>query len=523
MTAQSAAHRSTTDRAFVEHHKIVIVGSGFSGLGMGIKLKDIGEHDFILLEKEAGVGGTWRVNNYPGCACDVPSHLYSFSFEANAEWSRMFAPQKEIKTYLEHCARKYGVLPHVKLNTTVQTLRWDESRSLWRIACENGVEYTANVVVSGMGGLAIPSYPNVKGLDQFKGKMFHSQQWDHSYDLTGKRVAVIGTGASAIQFVPYVQRKAAHMDLYQRTPPWIISKPDRAMTWLEKNLFKRFPAAQRTFRDGIYWTLESRVLAFVINPRLMAIAKREALQHIRKQIRDPELRKKVTPDYTIGCKRILMSDEYYPALAASNADVITTGIREVRENCVVTDDGVEHPTDVIIFGTGFKAADPIPPGVVFGRNGQDLGEQWKEGPEAYKGTTVAGFPNLFFLMGPNTGLGHNSMVYMIESQIAYVLGALKLMGQKKLRSVEVNAKAQSSFNADLQGKVSGTVWNAGGCQSWYIHPASGKNVTLWPGFTWQFRKITRRFDAGAYHLAAQMETDAQATTASPSFVNEVSA
>ena len=486
MTAQSAPN------GFVEHHNIAIIGSGFSGLGMGIKLKEAGEHDFVLFEKEGGVGGTWRVNHYPGCACDVPSHLYSFSFEPNPQWSRMFAPQQEIKAYLERCADKYGILPHVRLNTEIKSLRWDDARELWRFEDAD--------VVSGMGGLAIPAYPSIPGMESFKGKMFHSQQWDHDYDLRGKRVAVIGTGASAIQFVPHVQKQAAKMDLYQRTPPWIMSKPDRAMTWIEKNLFERFPRAQRTFREGIYWALESRVLAFVINPRLMAIAKREALQHIRKQIRDPELRKKVTPDYTIGCKRILMSDEYYPALDASNADVITTGIKEIRANSIVTVDGTERPVDAIIFGTGFKAADPIPPGVVFGRNGIDLGELWKNGPEAYKGTTVAGFPNLFFLMGPNTGLGHNSMVYMIESQIAYVLDALKLIRKKRLSSVEVRQKVQSAYNDDIQNRMSGSVWSSGGCQSWYIHPVSGKNVTLWPGFTWQFRQKTRRFDAASYRL-----------------------
>jgi cation diffusion facilitator CzcD-associated flavoprotein CzcO len=501
MTAQSAPLQG-----LVEHHKIIIIGSGFSGLGMAIKLKESGERDFVLLEKEQGVGGTWRVNHYPGCACDVPSHLYSFSFEANPQWSRMFAPQQEIKAYLEHCARKYNILPHVRLGTELTGMRWDDARQLWRISAKDGKRYTASIVVSGMGGLAIPAYPNLNGLENFQGKMFHSQQWDHDYDLKGKRVAVIGTGASAIQFVPHVQKQAAKMDLYQRTAPWIMSKPDRAMTWVEKNLFQRFPAAQRALRDGIYWALESRVLAFVINPRIMAIAKRQALQHIRKQIKNPELRKKVTPDYTIGCKRILMSDEYYPALDAPNADVITTGIKEVRANSIVTVDGVERPVDAIIFGTGFKATDPVPPGVVFGRDGVDLGERWKTGPEAYKGTTVAGFPNLFFLMGPNTGLGHNSMVYMIESQIAYVLDALKTMNKKQLTSIEVNQKAQDSFNAEIQSKMTGTVWSEGGCQSWYIHPVSGKNVTLWPGFTWQFRQQTRRFDAGAYALTDNKTT-----------------
>lgn len=501
MTAQSAPLQD-----MVEHHKIIIIGSGFSGLGMAIKLKESGERDFIVLEKEQGVGGTWRVNHYPGCACDVPSHLYSFSFEANPKWSRMFAPQQEIKAYLEQCARKYGILPHVRLGTEVSGMRWDDARKLWRIRTQGGKNYTASIVVSGMGGLAIPAYPNVKGLEHFQGKMFHSQQWDHAYDLNGKRVAVIGTGASAIQFVPHVQKQAAHLDLYQRTAPWIMPKPDRAMTWVEKNLFQRFPAAQRALRDGIYWALESRVLAFVINPRLMAIAKRQALQHIRKQIKNPELRKKVTPDYTIGCKRILMSDEYYPALDSPNVDVITTGIREVRANAIVTVDGIERPVDAIIFGTGFKATDPVPPGVIFGRDGLDLGELWKNGPEAYKGTAVAGFPNLFFLMGPNTGLGHNSMVYMIESQIAYVLDALKTLREKQLTSIEVAQKAQDSFNAGIQSKMTGTVWSAGGCQSLYIHPVSGKNVTLWPGFTWQFRQQTRRFDAGAYTLTDNKTT-----------------
>ena len=508
MTAQSAPLQG-----LVEHHKIIIIGSGFSGLGMAIKLKESGESNFIVLEKEQGVGGTWRVNHYPGCACDVPSHLYSFSFEPNPQWSRMFAPQQEIKAYLERCAQEYGVLPHVRLGVEVSTLRWDDARQLWQIQCADGRAFTASMVVSGMGGLAIPAYPNVKGLENFQGKMFHSQQWDHDYDLRGKRVAVIGTGASAIQFVPQVQKQAARLDLYQRTAPWIMSKPDRAMTWLEKNLFQRFPASQRALRDGIYWALESRVLAFVINPRIMAIAKRQALQHIRKQISNPELRKKVTPDYTIGCKRILMSDEYYPALDSANVDVITDGIREVRANSIVDVNGVEREVDAIIFGTGFKAADPVPPGVVFGRNGKDLGDIWQQGPEAYKGTTVAGFPNLFFLMGPNTGLGHNSMVYMIESQISYVLDALKTMTKKRLLSVEVRQRDQDDYNADIQGRMTGTVWSSGGCQSWYIHPVSGKNVTLWPGFTWQFRQQTRRFDVRAYRL----------NTTTTETMNEVSA
>jgi cyclohexanone monooxygenase len=485
------------------HSRVAILGSGFSGLGMAIQLKKAGIDDFTVFEKEAGVGGTWRVNHYPGCACDVQSHLYSFSFELNPDWSRMFAPQPEIKAYLERCAEKYGVLPHVRFNTEVTGMRWDDGANLWHITSADGARHTAQVVVSGMGGLSTPSYPDIPGLEKFQGKTFHSQQWDHGYDLKGKRVAVIGTGASSIQFVPQIQQQVAQLDLYQRTPPWIISKPDREIGWLERKMFRRLPKAQAAVRNGIYMLLESRALAFTINPRLMVLAQRWAKAHIRHQIKDPELRRKVTPDYTLGCKRVLISDDYYPALAQTNVDVITTGIREVRNDSVVTSDGVERKVDAILFGTGFHATDPLPRGVVFGRGGQDLLDIWKEGPEAYKGTTTTSCPNLFFLMGPNTGLGHNSMVYMIESQIAYVMDALKVMDRQKLQSVEVRADVQARYNLALQEKARRAIWSVGGCKSWYLHPVTGKNITLWPGFTWQFRRETRHFDPKAYQVRKQ--------------------
>ncbi len=484
-------------------HRILIVGSGFSGLGMAIQLKQAGIHDFLVLEKEGGVGGTWRVNNYPGCACDVQSHLYSFSFEPNPDWSRMFAPQPEIKAYLERCAEKYGITPHLRLNTEVRSARWDEATGLWHVTDAQGIEYRAQVVVSGMGGLSTPSYPQLKGIERFKGKTFHSQQWDHNYDLGGKRVAVIGTGASAIQFVPKIQTQVARLDLYQRTPPWIIPKPDRAISGIERTLFARLPAAQKAIRGAIYGALESRALAFTVEPRLMKLAQKVAEWHIHRQIRSPALRKLVTPDYTMGCKRVLISDDYYPALMQANVDVIGDGIREVRTNSIVDSNGIEREVDAIIYGTGFKATDPVPRGVVFGRDGQDLFDAWPQGPEAYKGAAVAGFPNLFFLMGPNTGLGHNSMVYMIESQIAYVIDAIRTMKNRRLRSVEVRADAQERFNASLHQRMRRSIWSVGGCVSWYVHPVSGRNVTLWPGFTWQFRRLTRRFDAQAYQLSGE--------------------
>jgi cation diffusion facilitator CzcD-associated flavoprotein CzcO len=481
-------------------HRVAIIGSGFSGLGMAIRLKQSGENDFVVFEKEGGVGGTWRVNHYPGCACDVQSHLYSYSFEPNPRWSRMFAPQPEIKAYLEGCAQKYGVLPHLRFNTEIRSARWNEDTARWHITDAEGVEHTAQVLVSGMGGLSTPSYPNVPGIQNFKGKTFHSQQWDHDFDLTGKRVAVIGTGASAIQFVPQIQKSVARLDLYQRTPPWIVPKPDRAISDTEKTVFENLPFVQTAVRGAIYGMLESRAFAFSVEPRLMKLAQKMAEAHIRRQVRDPVLRTKLTPDYTMGCKRVLISDDYYPALVQPNVDVITSGIREVREHSVIDVDGVEREVDAIIFGTGFKATDPVPKGVVYGRDGQDLVDAWPQGPEAYKGAAIAGFPNLFFIMGPNTGLGHNSMVYMIESQIAYVADALKVMDQRRLRSVEVRPVVQQAFNASLHSRLQKAIWTVGGCKSWYVHPVSGRNVTLWPGFTWQFRLETRRFDPLAYTL-----------------------
>lgn len=504
--------QANTKNNVVQHHKIAIIGTGFAGLGMAIQLKKRGERDFVLFEREAGVGGTWRVNHYPGCACDVQSHLYSYSFEPNPNWSRMYAPQAEIKSYLEGCAEKYRLMPFIRLNTPITSARWDESAGLWRLEDGHGNHYSADILISGMGGLSTPAYPNIPGMDTFKGKLFHSQQWDHDYDLRGKRVAVIGTGASAIQFVPQIQPKVARLDLYQRTAPWILPKPDRSISEAEQFLFKRLPAVQQAMRGAIYTALEARVAGFTINPRLMVIAKRWALNHIRSQIRNPELRQKVTPDYTIGCKRILLSNDYYPALDHPNVDVITTGIREIRPHSVVTVDGVERQVDAIILGTGFAATDPVPHNLVFGRNGVDLAEQWKSGPEAYKGTTVTGFPNLFFIVGPNTGLGHSSMVYMIESQITYILDALKQMEKRRIKVLEVKADKQADFNRKIHSQLNESVWNTGGCMSWYRHPVSGKNTTIWPSYTWRFRQITKEFDLHAYHQLPASAQKAESTT-----------
>jgi len=480
-------------------YQIIVIGTGFSGLGMGIALKKAGINDFAILEKADDVGGTWRDNHYPGCACDVQSHLYSFSFEPNPNWTRMYAPQPEIKKYLQHCARKYGLLGHIQFGQQVKQAVYEEDYKLWRIETAAGKTLTARVVFSGMGGLSTPAYPNIKGLNKFKGVKFHSQDWQHDYDLAGKRVAVIGTGASAIQFVPQIVPKVAHLDLYQRTPPWIMPKPDREITSAERTLFKLAPKSQETIRNAIYLQLESRVLGFVLNPRVMKLPELQARRHIRQAIKDPVLRKKVTPDYAFGCKRVLISNDYLPSLAQSNVDVITHGIKEVRANSIIGDDGVERPIDAIIFGTGFKAQDTIPRGAIFGKGGVDLLDTWQQGAQAYLGSTMSGFPNLFLLMGPNTGLGHSSMVFMIESQVAYVMDFLKQMNKHGWKEVDVKADQQQRFNDDLQQKLGNAVWSTG-CKSWYVND-SGKNTTLWPGFTFDFRRKTAQFDAQNYQTS----------------------
>ena len=482
----------------------LIIGTGFAGLGMAIRLKQEGDDDFLVLERAQGVGGTWRDNTYPGCACDVQSHLYSFSFEQNPDWTRMFAPQPEIRAYLERCAEKYGIGPHLRFGAEVVQSRYDEAAQRWDVHTRDGRRFSARVLVAGVGGLSTPAYPQLKGIAKFKGKVFHSAEWDHGYELAGKRIAVIGTGASAIQFVPRLQKTAARVNLYQRTPPWIMPKPDRRISAAEQKLFRRFPKAQQAIREAIYWSLEGRVLGFVLNPKVMKLPELIARRHIRKQIADPALRAKVTPDFAFGCKRVLISDDYYPALAQPNVEVITDGIREVRAHSVVTADGVERPVDCIVYGTGFKAQDPLPRGAIFGRGGVDILDSWKDGPEAYLGTSIAGFPNLFMLVGPNTGLGHSSMVYMIESQIAYVMDALRTMRARGLAEVEVKADVQARFNAGLQKQLGGSIW-ASGCKSWYVNE-QGKNTTLWPGFTFRFRQATKQFRLADYTVREAVAT-----------------
>jgi cyclohexanone monooxygenase len=488
---------SPQDTPLPERVRTLVVGAGFAGLGTAIKLEESGFSDFLVVDKGATVGGTWRDNTYPGAACDVPSQLYSFSFAPNAGWSRSFSAQPEIHAYLERTAEQSGVLDRFRFGVTVEDLAWDEEDSVWHVTTDHGV-VVADIVVTGSGSLSEPKLPAIVGLDSFRGEIFHSARWNHAYDLSGKRVAVIGTGASSIQIVPEVARQVAHLDVYQRTAPWVMPRKDRPYRAVEKLAFRFLPFVQKAYRTGIYWGRECFVPAFVVNPRLAAPAKRLALKNIERGICDPELRAAVTPDYQIGCKRILISDDYYPALDKDHVTVVTDGIAEITPTGIVTKDGVAREVDAIVVATGFHTTEQPIAEHIKGRDGRTLADAWREeGMTAYKGTTISGFPNLFQIVGPNTGLGHSSMVFIIESQIAYILSALQKMGSRELLTVEPKAEAQQSWNMDVQRRMQRTVWNTGGCASWYLDD-HGRNTTLWPRTTFKFRSLLSDFDLDQY-------------------------
>jgi cation diffusion facilitator CzcD-associated flavoprotein CzcO len=479
---------------------VVVVGTGFSGLGMAIQLRKDGRDDFVVLEKADEVGGTWRDNTYPGCACDIQSHMYSFSFEQNPNWSRSFSPQPEIFRYLRGVAEKYGLYRYIHFGREMTGARWDAETQRWHVMTAGGDEYVARYLVCGVGALHLPQIPQLPGAERFRGPAFHSARWDHDVDLRGKRVAVVGTGASAIQFVPKLAEQVSSLRLFQRTPPWVMPKPDRTMPDWAKRLFARVPLAQRAYRDFLYWTLELRAVGFNGDPRIMRVAQKVAERHIARQISDPELRAKVTPDYVMGCKRVLISNDYYPALARDNVDVVTDGIAEITETAVVDKAGVEHEVDAIVYGTGFHVTDAFDHLDIVGTDGANLGQQWAEhGMQTHLGITAHGFPNLFLLLGPNTGLGHNSVVFMIEQQIRYIAEAIRLVQTHDADAIEVRADTQAQFNADIQRKLANGIWTRGGCTSWYLD-SQGVNRTIWPGFTWRYWMRTRRLDPTDFRL-----------------------
>lgn len=485
-----------------DHVHTFVVGAGFAGLGMAIKLDEHGFTDFLVADKGTEVGGTWRDNTYPGAACDVPSQLYSFSFAPNPDWSRSFSPQPEIQAYLRDVAERAGVLDRFRFGVTVQDAAWDDTDRVWRVTTSAG-DLTARFLVSGAGGLSEPKLPDIEGIEDFRGDLFHSARWDHDIDLAGKRVAIIGTGASAIQIVPEVAKVAGRLDVYQRTAPWVMPRHDRNYTPVERFGFRHVPGLQKLYRTVIYWGREGFVPAFTLLPKLATPAKIASLKNIERGISDPELRKAVTPTFEIGCKRILISNAYYPALDRDNVELVTDRIAEVTETGIVTADGTTRDIDVLIVATGFHTTDQPIAEHVKGRDGLTLADTWREGGmAAYKGTTVNGFPNLFQLVGPNTGLGHSSMVFIIESQIAYVIGALQTAGEEQLATLEPTPEAQAAWNRDLQRRMKRTVWNSGGCASWYLDE-HGRNTVLWPRATFTFRALLRQFDTEHYLTAKE--------------------
>jgi len=482
----------------IPHQRIAIVGSGFSGLGMAIRLKQQGIHSFLVLERAGELGGTWRDNTYPGCACDVPSNLYSFSFAPNPDWSQTFSPQPEIWEYLRRVSREHGVEEHIRYGHGVTAARWDREEELWRIETAGG-DLTADVLIAGAGPLSEPRLPDVEGIEDFRGTIFHSARWKHEHALDGERVAVIGTGASSIQIVPRIQPQVSALHVFQRTPAWIVPHRNRPTSKLERRLYRALPAAQQLVRGAVYCARELLVVPFM-HPRAASLPERIARRHLYEQVPDPALRARLEPHYRIGCKRILISDEFYPALQQPNVELVTDSIRAITPGGILTADGRERELDTIILGTGFHATDMPLAEWVHGGDGRTLAQVWQGSPQAYNGCAVAGFPNLFMLVGPNTGLGHNSIIVMVESQVHYLIECLRFMERRALHVVEVREEVQRRFNQEIQRRLKGSVWNSGGCASWYID-ANGRNSTIWPGSTWLFHQRLQGFHPDDYRFS----------------------
>lgn len=488
---------------------VLIIGTGFGGLCMAIQLKKAGFEQFTLLEKASDVGGTWRDNTYPGAACDVQSHLYSFSFEPKHDWSRKFGLQPEILDYMRHCADKYDLKKHIQFNCEVRTVTFDEPAGQWRVETATGDVYEAGIVVTATGQLNQPAWPNVPGLDSFKGALFHSARWDHSYPLQDKRVAVIGTGASAIQFVPEIVPKVKSLSLFQRSAAWVLPKPDRAFKKWEQGLFQNFPVWDRLYRFLIYWKNESRALAFTRFNSLLNIFAWQAKRFARSQVHNPQKRHNLIPDYQIGCKRILISNDWYNAVDQDHVNLVTTGIERVVSDGIVTTDGAFHKADTLILGTGFAASEFLSPMTVTGRDGQTLNDAWAQGAEAYKGIAISGFPNFFMLYGPNTNLAHNSIVFMLESQVRYIISCIRELRAQPGMTMDVKPERLRQFSSQVQERLNQSVWESG-CQSWYLDK-NGKNTINWPSFTFTYRRETFNADPSDFQFLAPADSQTEIT------------
>ncbi len=473
--------------------RIAIVGAGFAGLGAAIRLRAAGIEDFVVLERAEAVGGTWRDNSYPGCQCDVASHLYSYSFAPNPDWSRTFSHQQEIWDYLRSCVQRFDLGPHLRLGVEVRECTWLAEERHWLLETSDG-ELTATVLVAAMGALSQPAEVDFPGAPDYRGVLFHSARWRHDVDLRGARVALVGTGASAVQIAPHLARQASELVVYQRTPPWILPHADRPIGRTERLLYRSFPLAQRVVREAIELGREPLVVGFrhpLAGRPLEALARR----HLERQVSDPLLREQLRPHYRLGCKRVLLSNRYYPALERANVTLVPHAVAALRGGSVLAGDGIERAADVVVAATGFRVSDPLAAHHIRGRDGRTLAEHWRGAPQAYKGTTIAGFPNLFMLLGPHTGLGHSSVLLMIESQIGYLLGGLEAMEQGAIATLEPRPESQAAFVAAVRARTRGTVWESG-CASWYLD--AGGHSILWPDSVRRFKRELRRFDVSSY-------------------------
>ncbi|MDV2078869.1 flavin-containing monooxygenase [Marinobacter xestospongiae] len=483
----------------VQRTGVVIVGAGFGGLCMAIKLLEAGVEDLVILEKADEVGGTWRDNTYPGCACDVQSHLYSYSFHGKPDWSKRYAPWQEIQQYILDTTEAYGLRQKVRFGQEVIAAHYQEDTARWQITTERGDRFDCQYWVLASGPLHVPQYPAIPGLDRFQGEQFHSARWNHDYDLRGKRVVSIGTGGSAIQYCPEIAPEVERLTVLQRTPAWVIPRDERRYFGLEKALFRRYPLLRKLHRARLYWSNEARVWP-IFHPSLAKGLQQLAKLSIRLQVKDRDTARALTPDYTVGCKRVLISNAWYPMFNRDNVELVTEGVREVRANSVVTADGREHPADCLIFGTGFQV-DPrlyMKGFELSGAGGHTLAEDWQAGVEGYMGTMVHGYPNMFQLVGPNAGLGHNSIIFMIECQADYIVNLMNTVTARGADYVDVTEGAQCNFNDEVARGLEGTVWTSG-CSSWY-QQADGRNFALWPFSTWRYWLRTRFLALGDFQF-----------------------
>ncbi len=480
---------------------VLIVGAGFAGLGTAIRLLQSGIDDFVILERGDRVGGTWRDNTYPGAACDIPSVLYSYSFAPNPHWSRAYSGGAEILRYIEGLVDRYGLHRHIRFGEDVTALNFDEDTGTWTADVRSGTTYTARAAVMAPGPLANVSWPDIRGLDSYTGHKIHSARWDHDYDMAGKRVAVIGTGASAVQIIPELVKQAAKVKVFQRTPGWVLPRPNFPHPGWARQLFRHIPLTEQLARQAWFWGHEAAAVGMVWNTPATDAIQLVAKAHLRRQIRDPWKRRQLTPDFRAGCKRMLMTNDYYPALEKDNCKLVTWPIATISPNGIRTADGIEHEVDCIVFATGFDVAKTGTPFPVAGLDGRKLADEWSSGAYAYKSVSVSGYPNLFLTFGPNSGPGHNSALLYMEAQIDYIVAALRLIAEQDIHSLDVRRGRQDAYNTDIQRRLQGTTWNSG-CNSWYL-TADGHNGTMFPGLASQFTRQLARVDLDDYRVTVR--------------------